>query len=227
MAPSRPEAVRCAAMIPLRAALLAPVLAIGCATPPPPPKAKLVVPDAAEPTRSHKVAMPRVPPAERPSELGSVTDDQPDPEAKREFQARMAQAPVPLVATPSPPRVTATALDDTRRGEAPGMARAGDVYAATLAEGQRASTKVRVGPGECATFIAQGGIGVIEVDLFLTRGEGAASEILAQDPATGPIAVIGGHGRCLTGAPGTGSEATLNAVVRRGAGVVLVGAYKK
>jgi hypothetical protein len=107
------------------------------------------------------------------------------------------------------------------------MTRVGDVFVATLAEGQRATMPVKLSPGECATFIAQGGLGVIEVDLFLTQGDGAAARIIGQDPATGPIAVIGGHGQCFAGAPGSGTLATLNAAVRRGAGVVLVGEYRK
>jgi hypothetical protein len=163
----------------------------------------------------------------RPSELASVTDDKPDPEAQRQFQARLGQAALPLQATTSPQRVTAIALDDTRRGETPDMAPASEVYAATLAEGQRASMKVSIGPSDCVAFIAQGGLGVVEVDLFLTSSEGASGHILAEDTSIGPIAVIGGRGRCLAGAKGTGTDAVLNVAVRRGEGLVLVRAFKK
>src|SRR5689334_19667031 len=107
------------------------------------------------------------------------------------------------------------------------MKPSGEIFSTTLAEGQRATLPVKLAAGECATFIAQGGLGVIEVDLFLTGGEGVHARILAEDTATGPIAVIGGHGRCVTGPAGAGIEATLHAAVRRGAGVVLVRAYKK
>ena len=137
----------------------------------------------------------------------------------------MAAAAVPLVATPSPTRVTAAALDDTRRGEAPEMKPDGAIYAATLSEGQRATMPVKITPAECVTFIAQGGLGVIEVDLFLTAGQGAGARVLAEDPSTGPIGVIGGHGRCYTAkAP---IEATLHATARRGAGLVLVQAFRR
>jgi hypothetical protein len=175
----------------------------------------------------HSVALARPELAARPSETAQVTEDHPDPEAQRLFAARMAQAAVPLAATTQPPRVTALSLDDTRRGEAPGMKAIGDLFTATLAEGQRATTRIKLAPGECETFIAQGGLGVIEVDLFLTAGDGPTARILAEDPATGPIAVIGGHGKCFAGAAGTGTEAVLHAAVRRGAGVVLVQAYRK
>jgi hypothetical protein len=175
----------------------------------------------------HSVALAQASLKDRPSETTKVTEDHPDPEAQRLFQERMAQAAVPLAATTTPPKVTALSLDDTRRGEAPEMKATGDLLTATLAEGQRATTRIKLGPGECETFIAQGGLGVIEVDLFLTAGDGPSARILAEDPATGPIAVIGGYGKCFAGAPGTGTDAILHAAVRRGAGVVLVQAYRK
>jgi hypothetical protein len=210
----------------LLAALLGLVVAPGCAAPAPhPPKPHIIVaPPAGEP-RPTIVAKPTEF-AARPSELESVTEDKPDPEAQRAFQARIAQPAIRLTAAPPPP-VTKIALDDTRRGEAPGMKEAGPIYLATLAEGQRATLPVKLAPGECVTYIAQGGLGVIEVDLFLTTGEGSAGRILAEDPGAGPIAVIGGHGRCFEGARETGTAALLHAMVRRGAGVVLVGSYKK
>jgi hypothetical protein len=209
-----------------RAALLLSLVASACATapaPPPPAVASPPLPSAAAAPPNRTVVLSRAQ-AERPSELAPVTEDKPDPEAERQFQARLAQPAVPLTATTSPPRVTAIGLDDTRRGEAPDMKPDGEIFVATLAEGHRATMPVKIPPGACETFIAQGGLGVIEVDLFLTRKEGASERIVAEDPSTGPIAVLGGHGKCL---PGSGTEATLHASVRRGAGVVLVRAYKK
>ena len=195
------------------------------AGPPPQPRNAIAAPASSAPSR--RVALVPVSLREHTSELTPVTDDKPDPEAQRLFHARMGQAAIALAAVSAPPRVTAIALDDTRRGEAPEMKSAGEIFSARLAEGQRATMAVRLAPGECATFIAQGGLGVIEVDLFLTGGEGASERILAEDTATGPIAVIGGRGKCFPGAPGTGTTAVLNAAVRRGAGVVLVREYRK
>jgi hypothetical protein len=68
---------------------------------------------------------------------------------------------------------------------------------------------------------------VVEVDLFLTAGEGSSARILAEDPSTGPIGVIGGHGKCWKSGKSAPLDATLNAVVRRGSGVVLVRAFGK
>jgi hypothetical protein len=163
------------------------------------------------------------PPGAHPSELDPVAAEQADPRARELFQARIAQAAIPLAPATSPPEVTKIALDDTRRGEAPGMKADGGIFSATLAEGQRATLPVKL--DQCLTVIAQGGLGLIEVDLFLTVGEGAAARILAEDPATGPIAVIGGHGRCFQ--TGAAAEATLHATARRGAGVVLVQIFRK
>ena len=209
-----------------RAALPAILLALagpsGCGTPPPPPPRAAAAPSSSASARS---PLPPPPPA-RPSELTPVTEDAPDKAARQLFLARLAQPALPLQPAASPPRVTGIALDETRRGEAAGMKAMGPILAASLAEGQRATVAVKIAAGDCVTFIAQGGLGVIEVDLFLTKGEGAATTILAQDPSTGPIAVLGGRGRCL-GAEVIGQESVLHAEMRRGAGVVLVGEYRR
>lgn len=152
---------------------------------------------------------------------------EPDPEAARLFLSRVGQQGAPTTAPV--PRVTALALENTARGEARGMTALGDVASLQIAEGESSAIQVRVAPGECAVFIAQGGLGVIEVDLFVTRGAPPALEIAAQDADSGPIAVIGGRGACFSvpGAPG-GPPAlvSLHAQVRRGAGVVLVQGYR-
>jgi hypothetical protein len=210
------------------AGLLVSAVAAGCA-PPAPPEMSVSVspapPASAAPAGRRTVVLSRAQ-VERPSELTAVTEDRPDPEAQRQFEARIAQPAVALVAAPAPPKVTAIRLDDTRRGEAPDMKPVGEIFSATLAEGKRATMPVSIPAGACETFIAQGGLGVIEVDLFLTVGDGSSARILAEDPSTGPIAVIGGRGKCLQGKAG-GTEAVLHAAVRRGAGVVLVRVYKK
>ena len=45
----------------------------------------------------------------------------------------------------------------------------------TLAEGQRASIPVKLPLDACVVFIAQGGLGIMELDLFLTTGQGNAN----------------------------------------------------
>lgn len=145
---------------------------------------------------------------------------EPDPEASRLFLSRAAERR-PAASAPVP-RVTALALANTARGEARGMTPLGDVVSLAIEEGESGAIPVRVAPGECAVFIAQGGLGVIEVDLFVTKGAPPALEIVAQDADRGPVAVIGGRGACFS-APGAAPlEVELHAQVRRGAGVVLV-----
>lgn len=158
---------------------------------------------------------------------------QAEPEARRFFLVRASQPASALSQAAAPPRVTSLALANTARGEAHGT-RAEEVTAsATLREGERATLPVRVAPGECATFIAQGGLGVVEVDLFLTLPGGAAAaagrapEILVEDPTSGPIAVIGGRDACFPNRGAAPLEAALHVQLRRGGGVVLVQGYRQ
>lgn len=175
-------------------------------------------------------APPAAPPAGAPAPVEPPPESDapaPDPEAARMFLARAAQGGAAGARPAEPPKVTALALANTARGEAQGMEPRGPVQGFALAEGESGAVPVRLEPGECATFIAQGGLGVIEVDLFLTRGAGTAMGILAQDTDRGPIAVIGGRGACF---PNPGSApllVELHAQVRRGAGVVLVQGYRR
>jgi hypothetical protein len=216
-----------AAILPALGVLVGALLAPACSAPRKhKARAPGTMPVASASGRSREVTLATANEVQ-PSELTSVTDDHPDPEAMREFQARLGQAAIPLVATKAPQRVTAIALEETRMGEAPNMAPAGDVYTATLKEGQRATLTMSIAPTECLALIAQGGLGVVEVDLFLTSNETATGKVLAEDTSVGPIAVIGGRGKCVTGAKGTGTDVVLNVAVRRGAGLVLVRAYKK
>ena len=166
-------------------------------------------------------------PAAKSAPAPSPDAPRPDPDARRLFLEGIAQPPASLGAPTNPSRVTTLALEHTARGEAGGMRPEGEVMAAELTEGRRASTLVTVGVGECATFIAQGGLGVIEVDLYLTSGTGSALRVLAEDPITGPIAVIGGRGACFAHSGSGPLAAELHARVRRGAGVVLVRSFRR
>ncbi|WP_437826836.1 hypothetical protein [Sorangium sp. So ce1153] len=178
-----------------------------------------------------EVLQPSPPPAPAPAPAPEVRNPpppsdapEPDPEASRLFLSRVGQQRQP--ASAPVPRVTALALENTARGEARGMTAMGDVVSLAIAEGESGAIPVRVAPGECAVFIAQGGLGVIEVDLFVTKGAAPALQIAAQDADSGPIAVIGGRGACFS-APGNAPLAvSLHAQVRRGAGVVLVQGYR-
>jgi hypothetical protein len=141
--------------------------------------------------------------------------------------ARTSPPAAALSQPPAPPRVTALALANTARGEALGMRAEEPVASATLREGERAALPVRIAPGECATFLAQGGLGVVEVDLFLTPAGAPAADVLVEDPTSGPIAVLGGRGACFPNRGATPIQAELHVQLRRGGGVVLVQGYRQ
>lgn len=145
-----------------------------------------------------------------------------DPEARRFFLDHLS-APAVAPSRAAPPGVAAIALGNTALGEAAGLTPDGPLVFAVLALGQRLTIPVALPPGRCATFVAQGGLGVIEIDLFLTAPvSGAAPTVLAAEVAPGPIAVIGGRRGCMKAPPGAPSALELHAVLRRGAGAVLV-----
>ena len=149
----------------------------------------------------------------------------PDPEPARQLVASLGQPAVPFVSVDAPPRVTLLALDATARGEAAGKM-PGTLATAVLGEGQRASMALSLAPGECTTVIAHGGLGVVELDQFVTTGSGDGFRIVSEDGATGPVAVVGGRSGCVAPAPGQSLTGELVARVRRGAGIVLVRAYR-
>lgn len=211
-----------------RALLAASILAfvpVGCASAPEPVKPKIVPIKKGKNVRRAVRAAERAEAARR-SELEPVFEEAPDPEAMRLFQRIVDQPALPLTRAASPPEVTKVALADTALGEAIGMKAAEQISGLYLKREQRASMPVTLEPGACETFIAQGGIGAIEVDLFLTTGERGA-RVLAQDTRVGPIAVIGGRGRCWTSGESKPIAAELHVVMREGAGVVLVRSFRR
>jgi hypothetical protein len=173
---------------------------------------------AAAPSAAPPVAAARTP---APPE-----QEEPDPGARSFFLAHLAAPPVAPSAAP-PSKVALMALESTVLGEASAMDPAEGLASASLGEGQRIALPVTIAAGGCATFVAQGGLGAVEVDLFLTQGAGgsASPKILAEDPTTGPAAVIGGRRGCI--APGAAFTGELSAVLRRGAGVVMVRGFRK
>ncbi|WP_240806747.1 hypothetical protein [Polyangium spumosum] len=148
----------------------------------------------------------------------------PDPEAARLFLERYLLPPLPLRTDVRPSRVLVLALDGSVRGETAGMSAEGPRLGATLAEGQRASVPVSFSAGACLTVVAQGGLGVVELDLFLTTGEPGPVRIVAQDARAGPTAVIGGEHDCFTFLePFSGH---LSVFMREGSGLVLVQPFR-
>lgn len=175
---------------------------------------------------------PRSKPSDNAPSAASTVPSRPgetaaDPEAQRVFLANLGKPSAPAGRALKAPRVTALALENTARGEAPGMSPDGDLMVAQLSEGERITIPVQIEPGACFTAIAHGGLGVVEIDLFLTRGAEPSFAVLAEDSLTGPIAVVGGRPTCFENRERGAIEAQLHASVRRGAGVVLVQAYKR
>lgn len=183
--------------------------------PPPPPRLHLG--STSVPLGSARV---RPPPERPPPEAMAV-----DPDSARLFLAGFGDVAVPLLAIPEAPKVTLLALDQTAQGEAPGM-KSDPVAGGVLVEGQRATAPLSVAPGECVTVIAQGGLGIVELDLFLTAKQDGRIAILAQDAMPGPIAVIGGKARCFATPPGA-PAIEVSARARRGAGVVLTRVHRR
>lgn len=174
------------------------------------PAASALVPGPGSPSRLRQPEQPKMP----------------DPEARTLFLRNLSGSGA-LVAAPVPPRVATLGLDATARGEAPGMAAVGPVAVAALAEGGQARLELTLEPGECDTFVAQGALGVVEVDLFFTVGQGAALSVLAEDAGTGPVAVLGGRQDCLRNDGPSPVARTLHVQSRRGTGLVVVGRFRR
>ena len=153
-------------------------------------------------------------------------DGPPDPEAQRVLREALTHAAVAFDPG-KPPKVTLRGLDDTALGEAQGMTPDGPPRVVMLKQGQRAEEHVTVQPHACMTYIAEGGLGVAEVDVFLATGSGDDLKILAQDQRGGPIGVVGGRAGCVSNPASTPLEASLHVTLRRGAGVVLLRGYSK
>lgn len=184
----------------------------------------LPVPEAPRAAKASE-PKPEPPPAPPPLELELR---RPDPKAREAFRTSFAEGGErarDLEPASAPPKVTALALENTARGEAAGMRPDGALRSAELEKGGRASVAMRLARGRCLTVIAQGGLGAVEVDLFLTSGEGSRRRIVAEDGRTGPIAVIGGRPGCFR-VPAEGLY-ELHALLRRGEGPVLVRAYEQ
>jgi hypothetical protein len=153
----------------------------------------------------------------------------PDPAARALFQrAAPSLAPLTPLLVP-PPRVAMAGLDATIAAESAPPGAIPPVMLALLREGERARATIELPAGECAGFAAQGGLGVVEVDLFVTPA-GDPATILAEDLASGPVAVIGGRAATGTAAPvcarGGPTTIDLHAQVRRGAGAVLAQRFR-
>lgn len=162
-------------------------------------------------------AAPAVPEEPRP----------PDRDARTAFLATLQRPGVGPAAGLRVSRVLRSGLEATARGVAPGMTSSSDPAMASLAEGARLTIPLPMQPGECFTVVAQGGLGVVELDLYLTEGVEPRVQIVAEDREIGPIAVLRGENGCLAGARSAAPDGAVHAVVRQGAGLVAVQIYKR
>jgi hypothetical protein len=216
---------------PLLLALLGP--ALGCVvrtsvtSGAPPPAAPPSAPSQAATTAAASAPAPVAPIAPAPEDPRA-----PSLEARRLFVAALERSEIPIAPGQRVPRVLIAGLEGTARGAAAGMTPQGEPTVAVLAEGARLALRLPLQSGECHAVVAQGGLGVVELDLYLTRGmtRGPASEpdIVAEDHESGPVAVLRGEGGCLEAAArGPLSDGVLHATLRRGAGLVAVQIYKR
>lgn len=151
---------------------------------------------------------------------------EPDPEATRSFLESIGAPAQTLAADVSPPRVPLLALVNTARGEVEAPAADVEVWSARLETGQRASRALSVPQGVCVTAVGQGGLGVTEIDLFLTVDRDGEPVVIGADRGSGPMAVLGGKAGCVR-SPAGGLEAELSVRVRAGSGLVLVRLYQE
>jgi hypothetical protein len=154
-----------------------------------------------------------------------VDPPKPSVEAQNLFMASLTQAPAPLAATGEPRRVIALGLDATARGEALGMKAAGPSFGMALKEGGHARLPVAMAAGSCVTFVGQGGLGVVELDLFLTTRVDGVVRIVAEDLHEGPIAVIGGMASCIEASAPFDGELYIQ--LRKGEGEVYARRYER
>lgn len=148
-----------------------------------------------------------------------------DPEPQRVLRAKLGEPSVPPSSSP-PSAVTALGLANTATSEAEGLSSDGPVVSAVLAEGQRLELSRTIAIGHCLTVVAQGSLGVREVDVFLGTGKPGDPEILAQDEQLGPVAILGGRKGCFRHARSTPLAATIYVLLRRGEGAVLVQSFQ-
>lgn len=124
-------------------------------------------------------------------------------------------------------RVMLAALSNSALDAAFGMEPEGEVLGAELLEGERAARNVQLMPGKCLTFVAQGGLGTVEVDMALLRNEEHSVSVIALDEQEGPIAVLGRGSACLRHSEAKPFSGTLSVLMRKGGGLVLVRSYQR
>jgi len=150
-----------------------------------------------------------------------------DLEAVRVLQrSLLSTTPVAFAPATNPGSVLSLALEGSVRGEVDGLSQDGPILEAALEEGEWARTpRTKLDAPACITLVAQGGVGTVELDLFVLSGKPSAPRLLAEDKRGGPLAIIGGKTGCFLLDAGTDFE--IIALMRKGSGSLLVLRFRK
>lgn len=100
----------------------------------------------------------------------------------------------PIAATMATPVITATAGEEVK-----GMQPEGGAFAGQFQEGQTLEQPINLAPGKCYAVVGVSLPGIQELDVQIAAQPvpQLPPAVLAQDNATGPIAVVGGKGNCF------------------------------
>lgn len=105
-----------------------------------------------------------------------------------------AGSATPIAATMATPVITATAGEEVK-----GMQPEGGAFAGQFTEGQTLEQPINLAPGKCYAVVGVSLPGIQELDVQIAAQPvpQLPPAVLAQDNATGPIAVVGGKGNCF------------------------------
>lgn len=148
-----------------------------------------------------------------------------DPEAIAALEKSLLLPPVMMSLSKHPSPVLALAFDGTTRGQVDGLSGDGPTRSVTLGEGEHARVPVSLSPGSCLTVVGHGGLGVVELDLFLMEPAQPSRRLIAQDLVHGPSAILGGKEGCFPAE--RAMELELYLLARRGAGEVLFQIFRR
>jgi hypothetical protein len=100
----------------------------------------------------------------------------------------------PIAATMATPIITATAGEEVK-----GMQPEGGAFAGQFQEGQTLEQPINLAPGKCYSVVGVSLPGIQELDVQIAAQPlpQVPPVVLAQDNATGAVAVVGGRGNCF------------------------------
>ncbi len=180
-------------------------------------------PPAREVQASRVLRATRERPPERTLTRASLLEPQREDPAVESYMRSHLSAPVRTLSAGKEESLTMRAVRATGRAEVREPADEPELWSGKLGEGERAEIELGAEPG-CVTVVVHGGLGVTEVDSFVVEGPQADPHVLGGDRKSGPVAVAGGQGGCVKLRK---EPARALVIVRKGAGPVAVGVYRK